>query len=69
MIQVILQNDYHKTELTFPCKEVEITNALLALQYDSESSSGVFVSQVVDPEELKDLIVFRDNNGGVKFSL
>ena len=55
MIQVILQNNYHKTELTFPCKEVEITNALLALQYDSESSSGVFVSQVVDPEELKDL--------------
>lgn len=55
MIQVILQNDYHKTELTFPCKEVEITNALLALQYDSESSSGVFVSRVVEPEELKDL--------------
>lgn len=55
MIQVILQNDYHKTELTFPCKEVEITDALLALQYDSESSSGVFVSKVVEPEELKDL--------------
>lgn len=55
MIQVVLQNDYHKTELTFPCKEVEITNALLALQYDSESSSGVFVSEVLEPEELKDL--------------
>lgn len=53
MIQVILQNNYHKKEITFPCREAEITNALIALQFGSETSPGVFVFQVEEPEELK----------------
>lgn len=53
MIQVILQNNYHKKEITFPCREAEIANALIALQFGSETSPGVFVFQVEEPEELK----------------
>lgn len=53
MIQVILQNNYHKKEITFPCREAEITNALIALQFGSETSPGLFVFQVEEPEELK----------------
>lgn len=53
MIQVILQNNYHKKEITFPCREAEITNALIALQFGSEASPGVFIFQVEEPEELK----------------
>lgn len=55
MIQVILQNNYHKKELEFPCREAELTNALIALNYESETSPGVFVFQVVEPEGLKTL--------------
>ncbi len=55
MIQVILQNNYHKKELEFPCKEEELTNALIALNYGGETSPGVFVFQVVEPEGLKTL--------------
>lgn len=53
MIQVILQNNYHKKEITFPCREAEITNTLIALQFGSETSPGLFVFQVEEPEELK----------------
>lgn len=53
MIQVILQNNYHKKEITFPCREAEITNALIALQFGGETSPGLFVFQVEEPEELK----------------
>lgn len=52
MIQVVLQNDYHKTELTFPCREVEIADALIALNNDNDLSKGVFISQMIEPEEL-----------------
>lgn len=52
MIQVVLQNDYHKTELAFPCREVEIADALIALNSDNDLSKGVFISQMIEPEEL-----------------
>ena len=52
MIQVVLQNDYHKTELAFPCREVEIADALIALNRDNDLSKGVFISQMIEPEEL-----------------
>ena len=50
MIQVILQNNYQKKELTFPCREEEIANVLIALNCESEALSGVFVFQVVETE-------------------
>lgn len=52
MIQVVLQNDYHKTELAFPCREVEIADALIALNSDNDLTKGVFISQMIEPEEL-----------------
>ena len=41
MIQVVLQNDYHKTELAFPCREVEIADALIALNSDNDLSKAL----------------------------
>jgi len=52
MIQVVLRNEYHIHQLTFPCREVEITDALIALNSDNDLSKGVFISQMIEPEEL-----------------
>ncbi len=53
MIEVVLQNDYNKQKLKFPCSEEDIRNALLELQCDIEVVSKVLVHQVEEPEELK----------------
>lgn len=53
MIQVILQYNYHKKEFEFPCREAELTDALISLNYGSETSPWVFVFQVIEPEGLK----------------
>ena len=52
MIQVSLRNEDHVHQLTFPCREREIADALIALHSGNELTKGVFVSQMIEPEEL-----------------
>jgi hypothetical protein len=44
MIDVILKNDFLTKKLSFPCKERELTEALLELHLEETAATGIYIS-------------------------